>query len=127
MNTVTPASPTPRDNTIVNDLLRQLNDATTTPGVSGGSSAVSISSDQLTALLQCFKQQQEAIATMTATISSQNQGVNLPATTSRISGPPSLHTNKHTTKAPEYYNNAKYEDIGLARRSEGVHTVDVRT
>ena len=125
MNTVTPASPTPRDNTIVNDLLRQLNDATTTPGVSGGSSAVSISSDQLTALLQCFKQQQEAIATMTVTISSQNQGVNLPATT-RISRPSSLHTN-NTTKAPEYYNNAKYEDIGLARRSEGVHTVDVRT
>jgi hypothetical protein len=52
-------------------------------------------------------------------------GLNLPATTSRIFGPPSLHTN-NTTKAPEYYNNAKYEDIGLAQRSEGVHTVNVR-
>jgi hypothetical protein len=90
MSTITPASPIPQTNNMINDLLRQINDTTTTPGTTGVSSSISISTDQLTALLQCLQQQQEAIATMTNNNSTPASGVhpssNLP-TSSGISIP----------------------------------------
>lgn len=108
MSNITPASPIPQTNNMINDLLRQINDTTNTPGTPGVSSTVSISTDQLTVLLQCLQQQQEAFATMTHNNLTHASGVNPSSNLSNSSGI-SLPTT--TIKNPEYYNNAKYEDI----------------
>jgi hypothetical protein len=94
---VTPHTPVQQTNQIINDLLRQLNANDNTPTEQGGSSSPVQTDSQLQLLLQCCRQQQAMIAELTQqrSASSSNNVANIitPA------------------KAPDYYNNARYEDI----------------
>lgn len=109
MSNITPSSPVLTDNGVINDLLRQLNDSTSTPGDDSASSSVRVSSEQLSALLRCVQQQQEALAAMT-TPRSPNR-FRTPQTINNLNSSHQPASFVHTTKTPEYYNNAKYEDL----------------
>jgi hypothetical protein len=98
MSTITPAKP-PQDESNINDLLCQLEETSasstddTTPLTTG------ILDLQLSALLQMLRQQQTAINALTAASNTPRQTLH--------------HGQPHVgiPKPPEYYNNAKYEDI----------------
>jgi hypothetical protein len=62
MSNITPSSPTTQDNTIMNDLLHQLNNNKYVTDENTGSSPINLSHAQLSALLQTFQQQQAALA-----------------------------------------------------------------
>jgi hypothetical protein len=64
MNNITPATPSPQDNTLINDLLHQVNDNLPLSGDDINDASVIISSQQLSALLRCFQQQQELLTTI---------------------------------------------------------------
>jgi hypothetical protein len=95
MSTITPAKPA-QDESNINDILRQLDETSASPT---DDTTTSISNVQLSALLQMLRQQQTAINALTAASTTPRQTQNHGQ----------LHAGTH--KPPEYYNNAKYEDI----------------
>jgi hypothetical protein len=74
MSSITLFSPSPQDNVVINDILRQLNDNTSTSCDDSQSSSANITNEQLSVLLRCFKQQQDMITTMMQTINSPLSG-----------------------------------------------------
>jgi hypothetical protein len=103
-SSITPATPTHQDNDIVNDLLRQLNDNTSPSGTASEPTSITLTTEQISTLLQFFKQQQELIALMTVDMNTHATNA-LPGTSSHVLNP------HHHIKMPKYYNNAKYKDI----------------
>ncbi len=89
-------------------MLHQLDDNTITPGEPDDVITIGISNERLSTLLLCFKQQQETIAVMTQSINGQ-QSRNQAGITANLSQ--QVQQSSNYTKNPEYYNNAKYEDI----------------
>jgi hypothetical protein len=98
MSTVTPAK-SPNSDLTINELINQLEAPSVLPTEGTNSSLTSISGDQLLTLITLLRQQQTAIATRTQQATSSGQSL-----------PPDRHSIP-TRKPPEYYNNAKYEDI----------------
>jgi hypothetical protein len=94
---VTPHTPVQQTNQIINGLLRQLNVNDNTPTEQGGSPSPAQTDSQLQLLLQCCRQQQAMIAELT-----QQRSASSSTTAANIVTP---------AKAPDYYNNARYEDI----------------
>ncbi len=98
-----------QDNTIVNDLLHQLNANNSTSDEINESSSIHISHDQLSALLRMLQQQQAPITALTNQASPHHFCTPLTDTTN-LSSQQST-TFPRFTRTPEYYNNAKYEDL----------------
>jgi hypothetical protein len=96
-NDITPNTPVHQSNQIVNDLLRQLNMASTPPINSDVPSSTTITDGQLKTLLQCFREQQATIEQLMA--NTQNSSSTSPNNV--------ITLQKH----PDYYNNARYKDI----------------
>jgi hypothetical protein len=98
MSTITPVNPAHED-TNINDILHQLDETSASSTEDTTLSTTSISKEQLSALLQMLRQQQSAINALTA--------ASTPPKLTPIHGESPYGTHK----PPEYYNNAKYEDI----------------
>jgi hypothetical protein len=98
MSAITPAKPT-NDNSIITDLLNQLGDTLPPTSDDPESSQPHLSQDQLSALLQLFRRQQSTITTLLANATPASP-THSPRPASRV-----------PLKPPEYYTNAKYEDI----------------
>jgi hypothetical protein len=109
MSSVTPSSPLLPNNSIINELLRQLNESPPSPSGANGSSSINLTQDQVSELLRCFRQQQEALASLVHPTSTTPLRTNQLGTSNNLN--PSLNSFAGPTKPPEYYNNAKYEDI----------------
>ncbi len=93
----------------MNDLLRQLNNNEYATDDNAGSSPITLSQTQLSALLGTFQQQQAAIAAMTNQTSPRCFCSSATDTTFPSSQQP--NTLAGSTKRPEYCNTAKYEDL----------------
>jgi hypothetical protein len=98
MSTITPAKATNHNN-VINDLLRQIGESPLAPDPVTDTSTSSLSQDHLSALLSLIQQQQH-------TIDALNNPPTLLAPTTHIPQP-----SLSNRRPPEYYNNAKYEDI----------------
>jgi hypothetical protein len=93
---------------VINELLRHLNENPTSPSGASGPSSINLTQNQVSELLQCFQQQQETLTSLLQLTS------NSPLRTPHLRT--SVNSNQSrsfagSTKPPEYYNNAKYEDI----------------
>jgi hypothetical protein len=98
MSTLTPANAANAEN-IIKDLLDHLGETSASPANGNAPLPNSLSNEHLAALLQLLRQQQTAITTLTNA-----------TTTSTPSATPG-QASPNPRKPPEYYNNAKYEDI----------------
>jgi hypothetical protein len=98
MSTITPVKPA-HDESNINDILCQLDETSASSTDDTTQSTTRISNVQLSALLQMLRQQQTAINALTTASTTPRQTQNHGQ----------LHAGIH--KSPEYYNNAKYEDI----------------
>jgi hypothetical protein len=96
-NNITPQTPIHQSNQIVNDLLHQLNTNGTQETMHDRPTPANITESQLHTLLQCFREQQTMIDELM-----KHQNASQSAMVAKIITP---------AKAPDYYNNARYEDI----------------
>lgn len=107
MSNITPPLPTtPADKLAqmqsnLTSVLQQLNSNTLTPDPTTGQPSMHLNQTQLSDILQCFRQQQDAIQTM----------IDTTFNTAASSNSSSIRPSPTTTALPEYYNNAKYEDL----------------
>jgi hypothetical protein len=96
----TPAEKLTQLHSNLTSVLQQLNSNTLTPDPTTGQPSINLNQDQLSDILQCFRQQQDAIQSM---IDTTFNNATMPNSTT--------HRSPATVILPEYYNNAKYEDL----------------
>ena len=106
---ITPQTPTHPQQENINDLLQQLNDNASPSNAGNPRSNIPITQDQISVLIKCIRDQQEKIDQLmksAATPPTSNAD-----NSARLLQSSSMNSSKKQQITPEYYNNAKYEDL----------------